>query len=143
MEEIIVWLEQNINLAVQFLLSGGLFTWVAALYSKFKTQSIKTPESIAAAVETQIKSSVDTSLKSQLGKVMDSQKVLAESMVLLSQNDSEAKLALIENMKKLAIDSKILDEAEQVIKEEMVEQVKQQEAVEEAIEELEKPVEFL
>jgi len=125
------------------LLSGGLFTWVAALYSKFKTQSIKTPESIAAAVETQIKSSVDTSLKSQLGKVMDSQKVLAESMVLLSQNDSEAKLALIENMKKLAIDSKILDEAEQVIKEEMVEQVKQQEAVEEAIEELEKPVEFL
>jgi hypothetical protein len=143
MEEIIVWLEQNINLAVQFLLSGGLFTWVAALYSKFKNQSIKTPESIASAVESQIKSSVDLSLKSQLGKVMDSQKVLAESMILLSQNDAEAKLALIENMKKLEINSQVISEAEQVIKEQIVEEIKQQEKVEEAIEELEKPVEFL
>jgi hypothetical protein len=143
MEEIIVWLEENINLAVQFLLSGGLFTWVAALYSKFKSQTIKTPESIAAAVESKIKSTVDSSLKSQLDKVMDSQKVLAESMVLLSQNDGQAKLALIENMKKLNVDTAILQEAEKIVKEEIVEETKQQEAVEEAIEELEKPVEFL
>jgi translation initiation factor 2B subunit (eIF-2B alpha/beta/delta family) len=143
MQEIILWLEENFNLAIQFLMSGGLFTWVAALYSKFKTQAVETPKSIALSVKSQIETAVKSSINTQLEKLMDSQKTLAESMVLLSQNDAAAKLALIENMKKLKLDTTVLEQAEQVVKQAINEVIEKKENIEQAIKTLEEPIKFL
>jgi hypothetical protein len=152
MEEIIEWLTTNLTaekFAVfgQFILSGGVLTWVATIYNKFKTQQVQTPKDIATSVESKIKGAIEEALKpmqTQIDKVVENEKVIAESIALLSSDDAASKLALIQNISKIDnVDVQIVEIAKEAAVEEAKKEAELQTKVEEALEELEKPVEYL
>jgi hypothetical protein len=155
MEEIISWLTENVTtekVAVfgQFLVSGGALTWAVGIYNKFKTQSITTPTQIAGKVDTQVKESVKLSLinsldplKAQMEQIKAQNKVLAESLALLASGTPESRLALLKNIAKIDDTSAIVTQATQAVQTEIKEEAIQEQKVDEAIKELEKPVEFL
>jgi hypothetical protein len=155
MDEIITWLTENITtekVAVfgQFIVSGGALTWAVGIYNKFKNQSIKTPELIAGKVDTQVKESVKLSLtnsldplKAQMEQIKAQNKVLAESLALLASGTPESRLALLQNIAKIETTSAIVTEATQAVQDEIKEEAIAEQKIDEAIEELEKPVEFL
>jgi hypothetical protein len=152
MEEIIEWLTTNLTaekfaVFMQFLLSGGVMTWGATVYNKFKTQQVQTPKDIAASVENKIKGAVEEALKpvqTQIDKVVQNEKVIAESIALLSSDDAASKLALIQNISKIEnLDVQVIEAVTEAVTEEVQKEAELQTKVEEALEELEKPVEYL
>jgi hypothetical protein len=155
MDEIIAWLTENasaerIALTGQFLVSGGALTWAVGIYNKFKKQTVKTPDEIAGKVDAQVKSSIKeslsgslTPLKTELDQIKAQNKVLAESMALLASGTPESRLALLTNISKVENTSAIVAEATQSVTEEIKKEEEQEKKVDEAIAELEKPVEFL
>jgi hypothetical protein len=156
MDEILQWFTENVNaekiaLFGQFIVSGGALTWAVGIYNKFKTQSVTTPKEIASRVDGTVKDAVKTtiteSLKSyenKLSTITQNEKILAECLVLLSQNDPQAKLALINNITKIAnIDTNILEAAKQEVAEEIKTEAVKEEAKQEVVQALEEPVKFL
>jgi hypothetical protein len=152
MNEIIEWITTNLTtekVAVfgQFLVSGGALTWAVGIYNKFKTQAIKTPADIQASVESKIKSAVEGALKplnAKIDKVVANEKVVAESIALLANNDTKSKLALLENISKIEVVNKVLiEDVKTAVVEEIKQEAIQEQKVEEALKELEKPVEYL
>jgi hypothetical protein len=155
MDEIIAWLTENMSaekvaIAGQFLVSGGALTWAVGIYNKFKKQRVQTPNEIAGKVDSQVKTSVKESLsgslnplKAELDQIKAQNKVLAESMALLASNTPESRLALLTNISKIESASEIVIQATEDVKNEIKEEAEQEKKVDEAIAELEKPVEFL
>lgn len=152
MDEIIEWLTTNLTaekLAVfgQFLVSGGVLTWVATIYNKFKVQQVQTPKDIASSVESKIKGAVEEALKpmqSQIDKVVHNEKIIAESVALLASDDATSKLALVQNISKIDnVDKVVIEVAKESVMEDVKQEAELQEKVEEALEQLEKPVEYL
>jgi hypothetical protein len=155
MEEVVAWLTENLSaekIAIfgQFLVSGGALTWAVGIYNKFKTQSVKTPQSIAnevnATVKSSVKESLDSSvnpLKKEMETLQAQNKVLAESIALLASNTPESRLALLNNITKIENTSPIIAQATQAVNDEIEQEKIQEEKIDEAIAELEKPVEFL
>jgi hypothetical protein len=152
MNEIIEWITTNLTtekVAVfgQFLVSGGALTWAVSIYNKFKTQAIKTPADIQASVESKIQSAVEGALKplnAKIDKVVANEKVVAESIALLANNDTKSKLALLENISKIEVVDKVLiEDVKTAVVEEIKQEAIQEQKVEEALKELEKPVEYL
>lgn len=151
MEEVIQWLTENLTaekLAIfgQFLVSGGALTWAVGIYNKFKTQAVQTPKSISTEVNANIKQSLAGSidpLKEQMEQLKAQNKVLAESLALLASNTPESRLALLNNISKIDNTSTIVEQATQAVSDEIAAEKEQEQKIEEAIAELEKPVEFL
>ena len=152
MNEIIEWFTTNMTaekfaLFGQFLVSGGALTWAVGIYNKFKTQSITTPQQIQASVEAKIGAAVDTALKplsAKIDKVVQNEKVVAESIALLANNDAKSKLALLENITKIeVVDKAVVESVKTAVVEEIKQQAEQVEKVEEALKELETPVKYL
>ena len=152
MDEIIAWFTENlsaerVSLGVQFLMSGGALTWLATVVNRFKNTAIKQPDDIAKAVEQQIKTTVKTTqeaslkmLESKIDMLNESNKILAESIVLLQSDDPNARLALIENVSKIEnIDQQLVQDAKDEVVEVIKEEEEKQEKIDELIEELEKP----
>jgi hypothetical protein len=155
MEEVILWLTENLSaekiaIFAQFLVSGGALTWAVGIYSKFKTQSVKTPEQISTQVNASVKTSVKESLQNSLNPIKDQveqikaqNKVLAESLALLASNTPESRIALLNNISKIDSNNAIVEQATHAVEQEIKAEEEQEKKVEEAIAELERPVEFL
>jgi len=129
----------------QFVVSGGAITWAVGIYNKFKSQAVQTPKQISEQVNNTVKTSVMESLKNtlkpieeKLAVINNNEKIIAESLALLATGDAESKLALIQNISKIKeINAEIMVEATTTIQEQVAEEVKKEEVVQEAIEKLE------